>query len=234
MKKSLLEAILVAFVAALFAFAANALSPHGLKLSRNYFPGDTTAAHVPPPPPGNHSSPASITNALGAPDAVVARLKEKGLQVVDSAQAENFFQDPKFQSDSIIFIDARPDDHYQEGHIPRAYQFDHFHPESYLATIIPACQRAEQIVVYCNGGDCEDSEHAAIALRESGAAAKEKLFVYPGGIKDWEASARPVESGARASGQIRKGKLSPRDSGSPWTSPLCSPVGSWPSSLSIW
>jgi rhodanese-related sulfurtransferase len=136
----------------------------------------------------------------------VARLKEKGLQVVDSAQAESLFQDPRFQQDSIIFIDARNDDHFREGHIPRAYQFDHYHPETYLAAILPACQRAEQIVVYCSGGDCEDSEHAAISLRDSGAAAKEKLFVYPGGIKDWEASGRPVETGTRGSGQIRKGK----------------------------
>ena len=205
MKKPLLEALLVALTAALFAFAANALSPHGLKLGRNYFPGDTIEAH-PLPGPANHLT-ATVTNASGASDAVVARLREKGLQVVDSAQAENLFQDPRFQQDAIIFIDARPnDEHFKEGHIPRAYQFDHYHPETYLAAILPACQRAEQIVVYCNGGDCEDSEHAAISLRDSGAAAKEKLFVYPGGIKDWEASGRPVEAGARGSGQIRKGK----------------------------
>lgn len=206
MKKTLLEALLVALAAALFAFAANALSPRGLKLTRNYFPGDTTEGPVPLPAQGDHSPPGASTNASGASDVVVARLKEKGLQVVDSAQVEALFQDPRFQQDSIIFIDARNDDHYQQGHIPRAYQFDHYHPESYLATIIPACQRAQQIVVYCTGGDCEDSEHAAISLRDSGAAAKEKLFVYPGGIKDWEAKGRPVETGARGSGQIQKGK----------------------------
>jgi rhodanese-related sulfurtransferase len=206
MKKVLLEAVLVAFGAALFGFAANGLSPRGLKLARNYFPGDTTPSTTPQPAQVNPLTPGAGTNAADLSEAVTARLKEKGLQVVDSGQAENLFQDPRHQLDSIIFIDARNDEHYQQGHIPRAYQFDHYHPEAYLGTIIPACQRAEQIVVYCNGGDCEDSEHAAISLRDSGAAAKEKLFVYPGGIKDWEAKGRPVESGARGSGQVRGGK----------------------------
>jgi len=61
-------------------------------------------------------------------------------------------------------------------------------------------------VVYCTGGDCEDSEHAAIALRESGAARKKSSLFTPGGIKDWETSGRLVETGARGSGQIHKGK----------------------------
>jgi len=203
MKKVLLEAVLVAVGAAILAFAANAFSPHGLKLTRNYFPGGSAVT----PQPRTLANP-SIGNTNAAPvlDPVVERLKEKGLQVVDGAQAEKLFQDPRFQMDSIIFIDARNDEHYQQGHIPRAFQFDHYHPETYLPAIMPACQRAEQIVVYCNGGDCEDSEHAAISLRDSGTAAKEKLFVYPGGIKDWEAHSRPVEIGVRGSGQMRSVK----------------------------
>src|SRR5262249_34381459 len=119
---------------------------------------------------------------------------------------ETLFKDPGYQVESIIFIDARNDEHYQQAHIPRAYQFDHFHPENYLPTIMPACQRAQQIIVYCTGGECEDSEHAAISLRDSGVASNEKIFVYPGGIKDWEAKGRPVEAGARGSGQITNGK----------------------------
>jgi rhodanese-related sulfurtransferase len=203
-KKTLLEALLVALVATVIAFAANAISPRGLKLSRNYFPGDAQPSHATTAVP-SHPGPAG-TNSASAADLTVERLKGKGLQVVDGAQVEKLFQDPGYQIDSIIFIDARNDDHYQQGHIPRAYQFDHYHPEAYLPIILPACQRAQQIIVYCGGGDCEDSEQAAISLRESGTASNEKLFVYPGGIKDWEAKGRPIESGARGSGQIKTGK----------------------------
>src|SRR6185369_886706 len=39
-KRVLLESVLVAALGVLIAFGANALSPHGLKLGRDYFPGD--------------------------------------------------------------------------------------------------------------------------------------------------------------------------------------------------
>jgi hypothetical protein len=31
------------------------------------------------------------------------------------------------------------DEHYRAGHIPGAFQLDHYHPENYLAAVLP-CQ----------------------------------------------------------------------------------------------
>ena len=109
-----------------------------------------------------------------------------------------FFGDPRREQDQIVFIDARDDQHYQAGHIPGAYQFDHYHAENYLATVMPLCQGAQQIVVYCNGGECEDSEFAATMLKDLGIG-KEKIFVYGGGITEWNRSGRKIETGARNS-----------------------------------
>ena len=58
-------------------------------------------------------------------------------------------------------------------------------------------------MVYCNGGDCDDSESAAILLRNVGIP-NLKLFVYVGGIKQWMANGLPVETGARNSGNLHK------------------------------
>ena len=101
-----------------------------------------------------------------------------------------------------MFIDARDDVNYSVGHIPGAYQFDPYHLEKYRATVIPICQAAEQVVVYCTGGDCEDSEFAAIALRDSGIA-NQKLFVFAGGITEWTDNQLPVEIDVRKSGRLR-------------------------------
>ena len=133
-------------------------------------------------------------------------LAEKGLQGLESDKAEQLFQDPRYQSDQIIFIDARDDKHFDEGHIPGAYQLDRFRPEAYLPAVLPACTRAEQVVVYCNGGACEDSLFAAEMLRDNGLVKNEKLFVYTGGIADWQAKGRPVETGARKSGVMKETK----------------------------
>jgi rhodanese-related sulfurtransferase len=104
-----------------------------------------------------------------------------------------------------MLIDARDGAHYEKGHIPGAWQFDHYHAEQYLPTILPGCMNAQKVVVYCNGGACEDSEFAAILLREAGVP-RERLFVYAGGISEWADSGRLVETGMRRSGQLVKPK----------------------------
>src|SRR5438046_1536232 len=202
MKKVLIEALVVAAAGAAFAFGANALSPLGLKLTSNYFPGDN---HRPKAPmtaaAGKQTSDATPSAQAGDP--VAAHLRERGLQVTKGSEASTLFRDPRTEQGLIIFIDARDDHHYQEGHIPGAYQFDHYHPEKHLAEVLPACQAAQQIIVYCNGGECEDSEFAAIKLRDEIGIPKERLFVYTGGIKEWEQMRLPVETGSRKSGKLR-------------------------------
>jgi rhodanese-related sulfurtransferase len=199
-KRVLLEALLVAAVGAIVAFGANALSPRGLKLTQDYFHGETL------PVPREKANPADIsgvTNATAAVEPVVARLKEKGLQVVNGEQALHLFQDPLYQQGAIIFIDARNDEHYQGGHIPGAYQFDNYHPENYMGTIFPICQSAQKIVIYCNGGNCEDSQFAALTLRDA-QIPNEKLFVYTGGITEWTNHGYAIELGERNSGRTPK------------------------------
>jgi rhodanese-related sulfurtransferase len=193
----LLEALLVAAAGIVLAFGANLVSPRGLALTRNYFPAGINRpvpaaraiANTNPPAP----SPAQL---------LAARLKELGLQSVDGHQAAQLFHDPRFKQGSIAFIDARDEQHYREGHIPGACEFDPYYPEKYFATVFPVCQAAEQIVVYCIGGDCDDSESAAITLRDVGIA-NQKLFVYTGGITEWTTNGLPVEIGGRNSGNLR-------------------------------
>ncbi len=198
MKRIVLEALVVGLLGAVIAFGANALSPHGLKLARNYFPGDRGPNVVP--------STGGGTNLPGPPavESAATRLRQKGLEVVDGEGAQTLFNDPRYQQGLVIFIDARPDHNYQEGHIPGAYQFNHYEPEKYLPTVLPACQPAQQIVVYCGGGSCEDSEFAAMMLRDTLGIAREKLLVYVDGITEWKAKGRPIEGGARNSGLIQK------------------------------
>jgi rhodanese-related sulfurtransferase len=196
-KKVLLEAALVVVIGAIFAFAANQVSPRGLALTRNYFPAGINRPVPAARDVANTNPPASSPAQL-----LAVRLKEQGLQWVDGHQAAQLFHDPRFKQGSIAFIDARDEQHYREGHIPGACEFDPYHPEKYFATVLPVCQAAEQIVLYCNGGDCDDSESAAILLRDVGIA-NQKLFVYTGGIAEWTTNGLPVEIGGRNSGNLR-------------------------------
>jgi rhodanese-related sulfurtransferase len=197
-KRVLQEALLVAVIGAILAFLANSLSPRGLKLTRDY----------------DNRKPLAVTNALvtlnstNAPspaETLAADLQAQGLQLARSNQVLKFFHDPGYQQGLIAFLDARHPEDYEQGHIPKAYLFDYAHPEAYVAGVFPACQIALQVVVYCNGGQCEDSERAALFLRDLGIP-REKLFVYAGGITEWRSNALPIELGERNSGKLLQAK----------------------------
>jgi rhodanese-related sulfurtransferase len=199
-KRALQEGALVAVIGAALAFAANGLSPYRFPLTVDNFPGDkpTTSALVAPT-----NVPGTATATTNSPlELLSARLQANGLQLADSNKVVQIFHDPRREQDGVIFIDARDDEHYGAGHIPGAYHFDRFHPENYLTNVLQVCMTAQQIVFYCNGGDCDDSEHAAIMLRDSIGIPKEKVFVYGGGINEWATNGLPIELGPRNSGQF--------------------------------
>jgi rhodanese-related sulfurtransferase len=185
----LVEALLVAAVGVAFAFLANYFSPRGLKLARHYSSDETPGAAHP----------------LSGGESIAEQLRSKGLHLADRAQAEQLFRDPRRRQNAILFIDARDEEAYQQGHIPGACEFFPYYPEKYIAAVRPLCDVADQIVVYCTGGQCEDSQAAALYLRDSAGVPGEKLFVYVGGITEWEAAGLPLERGERDSGDILEG-----------------------------
>ena len=84
----------MAAIGAALAFAANALSPRGLELSKNYFPGAQPSL-----PGARQGAPAvtnpSATNANSAAELLAARLRQDGLQLADSKLVKQLFHDPR-------------------------------------------------------------------------------------------------------------------------------------------
>lgn len=158
---------------------ANQLSPVGIELARDYFPRSAEAQKQP----------------------AEERLRALGIATVTLDQVAAMVSDPGYEQGLQILIDARKTAPYQAGHIPGAFQFNHYYLENYLEEVLPASQIAEEIVIYCKGGDCEDSEFAAQALMELGIAT-EKLSVFIGGLDAWRAAGKPLEQGVRLSGQL--------------------------------
>jgi rhodanese-related sulfurtransferase len=189
------EAVLVAVVGGMIALAANHFSPRGLSLTRDYFPQGIHPSLPAVPAAGTNATAPSSASSPGEPE------KQKEWQRIDGRRAVQLFHDSHLKQGVIVFIDARDEEHYLGGHIPGAYEFDPYRPEKYFPGVMPACQAAEQIVVYCHGGDCDDSQSAAHLLREVGIPAR-KLSIYEGGITDWGTTHQPVETGARNSGNL--------------------------------
>lgn len=168
--------IVLAFGAS-FAFIANYVSPRGLSLSRDYFP---------PGIPQDTTEPAATLDTLTPPLA-------HEFASATRAEVEAFTRDSRFVMQKFLLIDARNLAHYQAGHIPGALQYDHFRPTENIAQIVPACLAAEKIILYCHGGQCEDSIFAARLLVGYGVPAA-RLAIYEKGIEDWRTANLPVQS----------------------------------------
>ena len=189
----------MAVIGATLAFVAQGLSPFRFALARDHFLG-TKPGPLPEVETNTTGAALTATNFPLAP--LSARLRQQGLQLAESNQVVQLFRDPRRGQDAVIFIDSRDAEHYRAGHIPGAYLFDRFRPEDYLTNVVSVCLAAQQIVFYCLGGDCDDSGHAALLLRDSLHLSNEKVFVYGGGMNEWAAGGMPIELGARNSGQF--------------------------------
>jgi len=200
-RKILLEVLAVAAIGAAVAFVANALSPRGLKLNRSYFPPRLQAQSS----GTNLSLKAPGANTNSAAELLAAKIKALGLQPAESNLVSRLFNDPRRDGDLVVFIDARDEQDYKQGHIPSAFEFYDPYRDKYLDAVGPVCQIAQQVVVYCHGGDqCDDSIQAALTLRDVLHVPKENLLVYGGGFTEWCTNGLPVEIGERKSGQVRK------------------------------
>ncbi len=200
------EALIVLAMCLVVGFIANEANTEGLSLTRNYFP--TLPANASPPPvgtqpesSGNGTDGNEYAEAEDPQQAIIQRIEAAGLQVIPLEDVIRHFESVEYLAQAAIFIDARNEKHYREGHIPNALHMDHYQIERTIDEVLPMCFSAMTVVVYCGGGSCEDSEFAANELVMRGVDPS-KLHVFLGGIKEWKIAGMPVEVGERGSGDI--------------------------------
>ncbi|RYD27573.1 MAG: hypothetical protein EOP86_24340, partial [Verrucomicrobiaceae bacterium] len=98
------------------------------------------------------------------------------------------------KSQPPLLIDARLPLFFKMGHLPGAL---HLPREGFQAAFrrhraVLEQDKNRQIVIYCQGGSCEDSDMVAEALRSLGFT---RLSVFAGGWKEWQAAGLPAETG---------------------------------------
>ena len=213
-KRTLLEFLVVAVASLAVGLFQNGISKAGISLSRDYFPKgaavsepasetqpavQSSSSVIPPVVPPAATIPAEVSlpsdNPLPPEEQVVL---DAGLRIIHFDELARIYASQEYREGLYTIVDARTDDHYQSGHIPGACHLDHYRLERSIDQVLPACQGALKVVVYCNGGDCEDSRFTALDLIERGVA-REILFVYVGGFTEWKAKNMPIETAPLAS-----------------------------------
>lgn len=110
------------------------------------------------------------------------------------AQVSELFNSGDTSVGLNLFVDARNDELYEEGHIPGAIQCDFYRLDRYLDNVIGRAAGASRIIVYCTGGRCEDSLLVCQELVRSGIP-KELIYLFRGGWEEWTKNQMPVVTG---------------------------------------
>ena len=107
---------------------------------------------------------------------------ETTLIAISLDKAKDFFEN------GVLFIDARDEVYYNDGHIKNAMK------NVFLMELIFNLEekqtKEDPIVVYCGDPGCGDSEDLAYDLQNEGF---KKLFVFKGGWLEWSAANYPSD-----------------------------------------
>ena len=90
--------------------------------------------------------------------------------------------------EGVVFVDARGDEYFADGHIQNAWNSGFFIELMFKLDSLQS--RDDGAVLYCSDDDCGSSEELAYDLYNEGFT---KLFVFQGGWLEWNAAGYPVE-----------------------------------------
>lgn len=209
--RTIVESAGLLVVGTTIAFAGNTFrNKNSIELSRNYFEIKPVAVpdkmarvseNVQPitespviPAVPSAGVPATVYADVRTAEPEIEKHLEHDYQPIAFAEVKAAFSDPRREQGLIVFVDARADEPFASGHIPGALQCDHYNLNQYIGPVLAKARVAEQVIVYCNGGQCEDSILMCQNLLENGLDYN-AVFLYEGGWKEWEKSGMPIATG---------------------------------------
>ncbi len=110
---------------------------------------------------------------------VEAQAVKEGVALVQLSEVLEFLRE-----DSRLFVDVRPVQEYERGHIPGAVLAS--------AGLTRFLNESRPLVLYCTGGDCDDSLLLALELRQTG---RKDVALFIGGMELWQSELLAVEEG---------------------------------------
>ena len=192
LRRTVREAVVICVIGFVLAMVCNAVRASGsLKWTKDYFavygpsPDDPARVDAPGAPERNSTSPHAASPSSGG---------EHLDQLMTFDEVVKVFNDPKRESGLYVFVDARSATVFEDGHIPGAIQADHYNLDECVENLLDHVSGAEKIIVYCNGGDCEDSKFLCGDLHECDVPC-EAIYAYYGGWEEWQHAGMPVETG---------------------------------------
>ena len=213
MKQAITDVLLLGVLSLGLGFGMNSVrgSKH-IEPAKNYFEkaagksGGAPAASnantaAPSTRPSTSNAPTKVEPVASAPvqaataDAPKPTKKlEHPYQEIQLDEVAKVFKDSGTKQGLNIFVDARKEDLFVEGHIPGALHCDPYDATRHIEAVLQRANGVERVIVYCGGGDCEDSIFLCRELIDAGVP-EDAVYLFAGGWKDWSAKQLPVETG---------------------------------------
>ena len=196
---TILEALLVLVIGVGVGVGMNSVrGRNSIHLRQNYFPKrpSETIPAIPPPPNGAVSTTQATSSAPSTQaNTLPASLPAHPYQVVTFEEVRELYNESTTQLGRYVFIDARKDEDFLAGHIPGAIQCDRLRLADYIDNVKAYAGGAEKVIVYCNGGTCDDSIFLCDELVNDGIVLLPNILLYAGGWEDWKAKQGPSVTG---------------------------------------
>lgn len=135
------------------------------------------------------ASPAPAAVAVGAFTPTPKDKLPKGQVTLDEARAA---YDQGLADGMTFFVDSRKKEEFVAGHILGALRIDSKSFESGDPPELSLIPRDAIVIVYCNGGQCDESENVAKWITSSG---YKRVYVLHDGFPGWKALGHPVGVG---------------------------------------
>jgi len=123
--------------------------------------------------------------------------------IADSIEVPNSYDEPSdppvitlseaqklFQKEEILFIDSRLKEDFELGHIPNSLNFPYEEFEEYFPVLKEKLLSYKELVIYCDGSECETSLLLARILQDEG---YQDIKVFFGGFVEWEMAGLSIE-----------------------------------------
>lgn len=155
--------------------------------------GGSRTEIIPPSPPPAAPAPVQPAPAAAEPAAAVPATgfaftpKDKlpvGHITIDDAK--------RLFDAGAAFVDSRKAEDYAAGHVADAFRIDTYMFKDGNPPKLQLIARDSFVVVYCNGGNCDESDNLARLLDGSG---YKKVYVMHDGFPGWRAAGHPTGTG---------------------------------------
>lgn len=180
-KRTVFEVLILGVAGLLIGFGYNAVRAHGaISPQFDYFAK------------GTGEGPEGGSPRAGAVGEVDSGRTEHPYQEIRFTEVVDVLNDPDTEMGLNVFVDARNPGDYAEGHIPGAIRCDPYEVAACIDEVLDVALVADKVIVYCGGGECEDSIFMCRELVSAGIEF-EAVYVYAGGWTEWTANEQPVE-----------------------------------------